>query len=346
MRYFKPILSIKVILAVTFLCFNQQSFAQRRNLIFESTFESANSISQWYERSLFKPWSATIENTQIRAGKGALKVELIRGSDVLNGPRAELGMAPQTSNEFWYGFSNFFPTSYVRDPVEEIISQWQAMPDTKLGEEWRSPPLSLQIKDDRYKVSVIWSSANISTSENTHIDFFDLGPVDRNRWNDWVFHVKWSYNSGTLQIWKNGVLLLERLNKPIGYNDVLYPYFKIGIYKWEWSNPKTISTSTNRMYYIDEIRIGNNLATYKDVLPGDAEVTNQALPIVPNTLKVIKGAEGSYSVSFTASETITQSSKFILYISSNNGKDYTPILSDSTLNLEKNKTYTLTFKAK
>jgi hypothetical protein len=341
----KIVFPIKIIISIAFFFSLTGAYAQRKNLIFESTFDTPASINTWYERSILNPWSALIVTNNIRVGKGALKVDLIRGKDILNGPRAELGMAPQLKDEFWYGFSNFFPSNYNSDPAPEIINQWQAKPDLTLGETWRSPPLGLELRLDRYRVAIRWAADKINTALNTNVEYIDLGPIEHNKWNDWVFHIKWGYKSGTLQIWKNGKLILERLNKPIGYNDALYPYLKVGIYKWEWSDLKTVSTSKERSYYIDEVRVGNNLATYNDVFPGVA-AGSAVLPIVLNSLKVIKNKDGTYSATFTAAESVTQLSRFILYISVNNGKTYIPTTSVSSVSLVKNKKYTLIFKAK
>lgn len=334
-------LEIIVSLALVF-GFNTAS-AQRKHLIFESTFDSPASITKWYERSITKPWSAIIATDIVRAGKGCLKVDLIRGKDILNGPRAELGMAPQATGESWYGFSNFFPTKYESDVAPEIINQWQGKPDLAIGEAWRSPPLGLELRLNRYRVAIRWAADKINTVLNTKVEYVDLGPIEHNKWNDWVFHIKWGYKSGTLQIWKNGKLILERLNKPIGYNDILYPYLKVGIYKWEWSDLKTLSTSKERSYYIDEVRVGNNLATYNDVFPGAAATV---LPIVSNSLKVVKNKDGTYLATFVAAGNVTQLSKFVLYISVNNGTNYIPTTTASTVSLVKDKKYTLIFKAK
>ena len=251
--------------------------AQRKNLVFESTFDSANSINKWYERNLLRPASGDVAHDIVRAGSGSFKVYLNRKTDTTKGPRAELGDNPfQVQSESWYGFSNFFPSNYVSEPATEIINQWQSLPDFSLGETWRSPSLSLQIKSDRFKIAIAWCAATVNTVENTKSTYLDIGPVSHNQWNDWVFHVKWSYNSGTIQIWKNDSLLLERLNQPIGYNDVYFPYFKAGIYKWEWHLLNTVSTTNERSYYFDEIRIGNKAATYNDVRP---KSTTPLLPV-------------------------------------------------------------------
>ncbi|MES2266938.1 MAG: polysaccharide lyase [Bacteroidota bacterium] len=327
-----------IILSVTFF---SSASAQRKNLIFQSTFESKADVISWYERSLLQPWSAVIVTDKVRSGKSALKFDLIRGKDVLNGPRAELGMLPQLNGESWYGFSNYFPGTYVSDPATEIIAQWQAMPDLTRGENWRSPPLGLEIKSDRYKLAVRWASAAVNDASNTSIDYLDLGPVAHDQWNDWVFHIKWGYKSGTIQVWKNGKLILERIGKPIGYNDFLSPYLKLGIYKWEWSNAKTLSTSKERTYYLDDVRVGNNLAKYEDVAPGDVKT----LPIELNTLKVVKNKDDSYTASFTASQTVPAST-FILYIGSDSAGNFRPVVSDTKLQVEKGKKYTLIFKSK
>lgn len=267
----------KVFCFFSLLFLNQQVHAQRKNLVFESTFDSSSSMDKWYERNFLRPASGVIAHDIVRAGSGSFKVELNRKTDTIKGPRAELGDNPyQVPSESWYGFSNFFPADYVSDPATEIINQWQSLPDFSLGEAWGSPSLSLQIKSDRFKIAIAWCAAPVNTIENVKKIYLDIGPVTHNQWNDWVFHVKWSYNSGTLQIWKNDSLLLERLNQPIGYNDVYYPYFKAGIYKWEWHLPNTVSTTTKRTYYIDEIRIGNKAATYNDVMPKN---TTPSLPI-------------------------------------------------------------------
>lgn len=315
------------------------ALAQRKHIIFESAFENTSSITNWYERSILKPWSAVIDTDRARTGKSSLLVKLIRGVDVLNGPRAELGMKPTTNDEYWYGFSHFMPTQYASDPATEIVNQWQALPDLSLGEEWRSPPLALEIKADRYKIAIRWSAAKITTAQNTGIDYIDIGPVEHNQWVDWVFHIKWGYNGGTLQVWNKGKLVLERLNKPIGYNDDVQPYFKTGIYKWEWSTANTVSTSKERSYYIDDIRVGDKLATYDDVAPGETA----GLPIVNNTLKVAANTDGSYTVSFTASKTVSLPTRFILYVAANKGT-YAPTYSNSLVTLVKDSNYKIIFK--
>jgi predicted transcriptional regulator len=96
----------------------------------------------------------------------------------------------------------------------------------------------------------------------------NLGKYETGLWTDWVFHVKWSWESdGLLEVWKNGKKVIH-YEGPIGYNDRRGVYFKTGIYKWVWkmTPERDHSTTTKRVTYVDEVRIGNENATYQDVV--------------------------------------------------------------------------------
>lgn len=103
---------------------------------------------------------------------------------------------------------------------------------------------------------------------NSSFERIDLGLVTKSRWTDFVFHIKWAHNNtGVVELWRNDKLIYSRYNRANSFNDVLAPYFKIGVYKWEWEGISR-SVSTERTLYIDEVRIGNDKATYNDVFPG------------------------------------------------------------------------------
>jgi hypothetical protein len=225
-----------------------------------------STLGSWYERSITQTWSANISTEKKRAGSGALKFEL-RKSDSKLGYRTELGQEPGKEREGWYGFSNYFPKTWTKDPIPEIIAQFNSRPDLNKGEAWRSPPLALAILNDRF-VLEMRNDANAITKAQPKMTRLDLGPVDKEVWNDWVIHVKWAWdNSGVLEIWKNNKLVVSRKNMPNAYNDATYPYFKTGIYKWDWANKSTPSVQ-KRVYFVDELTIGKSTATYNDVYPG------------------------------------------------------------------------------
>jgi hypothetical protein len=43
----------------------------------------------------------------------------------------------------------------------------------------------------------------------------------------------------------------------------LSPYFKFGVYKWEWG-----TLASQRVIYYDELRVGNANSSYDEVKPG------------------------------------------------------------------------------
>ncbi|WP_198170171.1 heparin lyase I family protein [Mucilaginibacter arboris] len=214
---------------------------------------------------MIQPYSATVSNFTQRAGGKSLQVDLRK----FDGYRAEFGTDPKKSlPEQWAGFSIFLPNAFAKDFSEEGIMQFQAYPDFNLGEDWRSPPLLLGILNDHYILDMRTDSNAVTVQGNFAFERIDLGLVTKNTWTDFIFHIKWAYNNtGILELWKNGKLVYSRLNKPNSYNDKLYPYFKCGIYKWDWEGPSN-SVTTERLLYIDEVRIGNEKATYCDVFPG------------------------------------------------------------------------------
>jgi hypothetical protein len=101
--------------------------------------------------------------------------------------------------------------------------------------------------------------------------YIDLGVIPKNKWIDWVVHIKYSHtNTGILEVWKDGEKLINRQNTPNTYNDEKYPYFKFGVYKWEWGN-----AATRRIIYYDEVRIGNKNSSYDEVKPNKTNNTNK-----------------------------------------------------------------------
>jgi hypothetical protein len=239
------------------------------NLILESTFEDESGFKKWNKEVC--RWDAIKKSSDVaRKGQSSARFEF-RKTDVTNYGgyvRAELRQESTKENESWYGFSNFLPNDFVKDPIAENIAQWHEMPDWSRGESWRSPPIAFSIRDDRYYVNVMWASAVVNTNANKDGEKkFDLGPVDRNKWNDWVFHIKFSYKSdGILEIWKNNVKVVSYYG-PNSFNDMILPYFKIGIHKWGWNGWASYSPGNTRVLYYDEVRIGNKNSNKDEVSP-------------------------------------------------------------------------------
>ncbi|WP_082886270.1 polysaccharide lyase [Flavisolibacter tropicus] len=256
--------------------FSQNSYCQKNNrlmesILLESKFENENAFSQW-SLEVCRKDAITVSKVVSRKGKYSLRFEFSK-SDPLqyNGyVRAELKQDFKTdeTGENWYGFSHYLPKDFVADPVPEVIAQWHEIPDKQLGEDWRSPPISLEIKNDHYFIKVLWASNPVNTNRTKDGElFYDLGPVDKSKWTDWVFHIKFRYDStGILEVWKNKEKVLFR-EGPNSYNDQRFPYFKVGIYKWGWAGGGKRSPESTRILYFDEIRVGDRNANLQTVSP-------------------------------------------------------------------------------
>lgn len=232
------------------------------SLLFQSTFETTADLDQWYMENP-QTNSITRAASPVRDGKYAAKFILNKTDpDIWDSKRAELTYVAEKYNpvksERWYGISMFLPTSYIADPCEEIVYQWKGVSRTSLdGYSMSNPPLAVMTKNGRWAINI--KSADKMTS-------IDLGAYNTNTWTDWVFHIKFSYESdGLLQIWKDGVLVLDRKG-PNTYKDKTGNYFKMGLYKYGWKEGYQ-SNTTQRIAYYDEIRVGNEHSSYEEVAP-------------------------------------------------------------------------------
>ncbi|MDF2188474.1 heparin lyase I family protein [Paraflavitalea sp. CAU 1676] len=240
------------------------------NVALYSSFEDASDFNKWIKEICRSSALQISSEVPARKGKYAARFEFTK-DDVINYNkyvRAEIRQSSDAEQEKWFGFSNYLPGDFVTDPLAEKIAQWHEVPDWDLGENWRSPPISFGIENGRYYVQILWAAAAVNTNDSKDGEKkVDLGPVDKMKWNDWVFHIKFSYKSdGILEIFKNKVKVYSQYG-PNSFNDKFYPYFKIGIYKWGWNGWASYSPENKRVLYYDEVRIGNKNSNLNEVSP-------------------------------------------------------------------------------
>tara|TARA_R110002096_G_scaffold55607_20_gene142532 strand:- start:84 stop:908 length:825 start_codon:yes stop_codon:yes gene_type:complete len=211
----------------------------------------------------------TLENTEVvaspvRHGNHALKLQLDRHQDAdKKRHRTDFwikGMSRSflMEEEYWYGFSTFWPDDWEPDTQAELFVQW-------IG--WRNygPSLAIYIYGEDYCIKKRWAAGETSYKNLWRGKITE----DKGDWVDWVFHVRWSAGeNGLVEVWKNGKKIITDAGRNCGPGQ-LADYFKFGIYKWPWREPpeKTPSTVTRRTLYIDEIRIGDKNASYYLVSP-------------------------------------------------------------------------------
>ena len=207
-----------------------------------------------------------LEQNLVREGSTAGRFEIRKDDPKLyGGHRSEMAQIRSTTlEEGWYGFSQYFPYTYSTDSTEEVVGQWHDIPDDNETAA-RSPSNQISTGNGRLKWTTRWDSRSIQTNNITEGYFEkDLGEIPKNKWIDWVVHIKFSNtNTGIIEVWMDGVKVIDRQNLPNSYNHEKYPYFKFGVYRWEWG-----TSVTQRVIYYDEVRVGNKNSSYDEVKPG------------------------------------------------------------------------------
>lgn len=247
--------------------------AVQGEVTFQGDFESGD-LKGWGMESPGDD-ACQVVTTPVRGGKYAVRMECTKDQkDVANSKRCEIvrmksGGPNNDNRDCWFGWSLYIPSDWEIDPKSpENVTQWHELPDTEIGETWRSPPLALAVKGDQFNFHVRWDS-RAKTPGNNPEGTRDLpaGPIERGQWTDWVLHIRWSFkDDGLIEVWKNGKKILTHRG-PNGYNDRQETYFKAGVYKWEWKSRPQNSITSRRVIYVDEVRFGNKDSSYEEVAP-------------------------------------------------------------------------------
>lgn len=212
---------------------------------FVSGFESGD-FSEWDSLGAIQfccEHSGQVVTDPVRAGSHAARFTIRKEDpDVRDGKRAELRLkGVEMGRLYRYAFSLYVPEDWIAGPLPMSAAQWHGTPDKLLGEAGRSPPLMLLILDEAFLVEVNWDPARITDgvfgpSGSQGHDHGWQGPLERGRWSDWVFTVRWSAgDDGLLEVEKDGRTLVRR-EGPNAYKDFIGPYMKLGIYSWDWAD--------------------------------------------------------------------------------------------------------------
>jgi hypothetical protein len=231
------------------------------NLIYQETFEGDAPLSTYVKLQFVAPYSFTVVSNPVFAGVKSGRLEL-RDTDPMNnnGTRAEISFPRQAVQDRWYVFSAYFPsTDFAYDTKDEVISQWYQ------GLNGYSSSISLRVRQDRFRLTVIPYPG--APSEK-----IDLGPVAKDTWITFAFHIKHSHASdGLIELWMNGTKALNRwgpnMYEVTSDGTVNTPNWKLGIYKSAWNGDQTSDVS-RRVLYLDNIKLGNENATFNEMTSG------------------------------------------------------------------------------
>lgn len=227
--------------------------------------QSDNNISSFgssvtWEKEIPKEKSLTFNN-------GIARFELDRNDRVISGSkRCEISTtSPKQFSENIYKFKVLLPNNageeYKLDSnSEEILLQLKGIPDKDLNEKGNSPSFALLTSKGHWKIDSRWD-----TNPNTVKANFrrvDLGEYTVGKWTEWEIHVKWGWlpeHNTILEIYKDGVKLVDLNGQPNTTNDVQAPYLKLGIYKWQWMDKNSSSILDKRVVYFKDVVIQENI---------------------------------------------------------------------------------------
>jgi hypothetical protein len=228
---------------------------QRQNLLLEAGFEGNDPWAGFVNQQHCCDHSVTQSSQQARTGSSAFRAE-VREDDpaVSSGYRAELTLDDiSDTGDKWYGWSTYFETPTDGDEwvgTNGHFVQWH--PDNGGG----SASLGLWSYGDGWLVG-------LNPEGDGGADFEELGfAIEANRWHDIVMHVNW--DDGIVQVWLNGVLEVDR--DDVDYASGPGQYMKLGINRWG-GGPNGSPDSGDWVIFYDDLRIGNENATYADVAP-------------------------------------------------------------------------------
>lgn len=205
------------------------------------------------------------------AGRDAISFTVVKGSTTCaGGLRSEVSLFDDLKAtypyEVRYSVSYYIPLNWVDDQptLFDIANQWHDYPT--LSEAELKSPFDFGIDGTRWNYRVRSGGSSVETETTV-----DVAPVEKGKWVDFVFHLIFSKSgNGLVEIWKDGAQITAATwKKPMGFNHVQVPFFKVGIYKWPW-NPQDLAccgatNSKTHTIYVSNVKLGNNKTTNNDL---------------------------------------------------------------------------------
>jgi hypothetical protein len=245
-------------------------------LVLPASIQTARADALWrgdYETGNFSQWTtlqgprhnATIVTDLVRQGRYAARFR-VGPDDKLSGSSGErsevyASTGESAGTESWWGWSTYFGDDFNPTPNSfwNIFTQWHNSGTTGQANvhfevDTTVTPWQIQLR-------------SFGGLENQNERRFRLFELRRNRWFDFVFHVRWaSDNTGFLELWVDGQLVLPRTFTPTLYAGQSV-YLKQGFYR----APSNVTS----VLYHDRMRRGDS---YAAVAPRQAEGAAASTP--------------------------------------------------------------------
>jgi hypothetical protein len=174
-----------------------------------------------------KTWSYNrlngMERFEVRAG------DICEGDHAVE--RSEVGLYRPAAwrKDIWLSYKVLLEKGPKLSAPWLIIGQWHAFSDP-----WDAavdPPVSLSVCGDWLKIKTC-SDARLQQRHNPPVFLRFESPFERGAWRHFVHRVRFDPNGrGSLQIWIDGTLVVQAERIALGFNDIIAPYFKYGLYR-------------------------------------------------------------------------------------------------------------------
>ncbi|AKQ67220.1 F5/8 type C domain protein [Myxococcus hansupus] len=195
------------------------------SVVWVGDFET-NSRSQWSHTQMVNADRLAVVSSPSRQGRYALKATVRKGDDPINasGNRNELvRMTREPENsEYYYRFSTMFDSSFPSAKTWQLFTQWHHEGNSG------SPPVEFYVYGEEIRLNIGGNPGTIVWRT----------PLVRNRWLDFIFHVKWSPDSkvGFVELYLDGKLVMPKRFIATQYRGQLN-YLKVGLYRNDTVSP-------------------------------------------------------------------------------------------------------------
>jgi hypothetical protein len=223
----------------------------------------------------------TVVTSPVARGKYAGNFDLTRSmatpyrTEVVLGEKGKF----EWSTEYWVGFSFRFEQWAADHDMEIAPFQIHRTPN-----DWATAKPSAQISNGPVMMAVRSGEMRVYTYGGK------IGwraPVVTGEWIHITLRFVPSFRSdGLIEMWKDG----EKIVSVPGQNAIELdhngkpmrpPYWKMGIYKWNWKEGRRATDTTRRQLFIDDLRIAKGLDGYALVSPDSPQKPEAVKPTKP-----------------------------------------------------------------
>lgn len=219
-------------------------------VVWRADFETGD-ISQWSSSQKVSADRLAVVTSPVAQGRYALKATVRQGDDPINasGNRNELVKMTNepAGSEYYYHWNTMFDSSFPSEKHWQLFTQWHHSGGDG------SPPVEFYVYGEEMRL-------NIGGSPGTQVW---QAPLERGKWKDFVFHVKWSSDPkvGFVELYVDRKLVLPKRYIATQFKGQVN-YLKVGLYRDERIQPVGVVFHDNWIMgkSLDDV-IGSGLST-------------------------------------------------------------------------------------